>query len=90
MIQVGAANIAQLDTLEIIPDALIRIEVGRISGQLLQMQAFGRSPLEKVFDLMSAVNGRAIPNEHNLAGNLAQEHTQEADDRFGDERDALA
>ncbi len=46
VIQVGAANIAQLDALEIIPDALIRIEVGRIPGQLLQMQAFGRSPLE--------------------------------------------
>jgi hypothetical protein len=31
------------------------------------MQAFGRPTLEKVFDLVSPMDGRAIPDEHDLA-----------------------
>ncbi len=41
VVQIGAADVAQLDTLEVIPDALIGVEIGGIAGQLLQMQTFG-------------------------------------------------
>ena len=67
LIEIRTTDIAQLHPLEVIPDALIGIEIRRIAGQLLQMQAFGRPALEKVLDLVSAVNGRAIPDEHDLA-----------------------
>ncbi len=47
------------------------------------MQAFGRPALEKVLDLVSAVNGRAVPDKNNLAGDLASEPAQEAHHYFG-------
>ena len=46
------------------------------------MQTFGRLSFEKLLDLVSAVDGRAIPDEHDLAGNRAYEHLLEAHDRF--------
>jgi hypothetical protein len=39
--------------------------------------------LPKLFDLMSAMNGRAIPDHQDISRQLAQEHTQEAHDRCG-------
>jgi len=71
VVQVSATDVAQLDTLEVIPDALVRIEIGGITRQLLQMQEFGGPSFEKVFDLMSPMDGRAIPDENDLARNLA-------------------
>ncbi len=62
VIEVRAADIAQLDTLEVIPDALVRIQVGSIARELFQMQALGGPSLEKVLDLMSSMGRRAIPN----------------------------
>ena len=46
------------------------------------MQPFGRPSLEKVLERVRAVDRRAIPDEHDLAGNLAQEHAQETHDGF--------
>jgi hypothetical protein len=43
LIQVGTTHIASLNSLEVIPDALIQIEVGRIVRQPPQMQALGCS-----------------------------------------------
>jgi hypothetical protein len=38
--EVGAADVAQLDVLEVAPDALVEgIEVGGVAGQRLQVQA---------------------------------------------------
>ena len=71
LIEIETTDIAQLHSLEIVPDALIGVEIGSIARQLFQMQAFGRSPLEKVLDLVSAMNRRAVPDEHNLAGDFA-------------------
>jgi hypothetical protein len=57
VIQVGTTDIAQLDPLEILPDALIRIEVGGIAWQLFQMESFGGPSFQKGFDLFAAVDG---------------------------------
>jgi hypothetical protein len=65
--QVNTTEIAQLNTLEIIPDAFIRVEIGGIAGQLLKVQAFGCPTLEKVFERVRPMDGRAIPDEHDLA-----------------------
>ena len=78
VIQVETTDIAQLDALEIIPDTLIRIEVGCIARQLFQVQALGGPSLEKVFDLVSPMDWRPIPDHDNLARELAQEDAQEA------------
>jgi len=71
VIKVRTTDIAQFDTLEIIPDALIGIEIGGITGSLFQMQAFGRPSLEKVFDLMCPMDGRSIPDEDDWPRSLA-------------------
>ena len=57
LIEIATTAIAQLHPLEVIPDALIGVEIRRIAGQLLQLQTFGRPALEKVLNLVSAVNG---------------------------------
>jgi len=71
LIEIGTTEIAQLHPLEVILDALIGVEIGGIAGQLFQMQPFGRPSLEKGLDLVSPVNRRAIPDEDDLAGDLA-------------------
>ena len=43
LIQIGTADIAQLHALEIIPDALIWVQIRGVTWQLFQMQAFGRA-----------------------------------------------
>ncbi len=71
LIEIGTTDITQLYALEVIPDALIWVEIRSIARKLFQMQAFGRPALEKVFDLVSAMDRRPIPNHHQLARNLA-------------------
>ena len=41
VLQVATADMAQLHPFEVIPDALIGVEIGRIARQLFQMQALG-------------------------------------------------
>src|SRR5256885_10757513 len=38
LIQIGAADIAQLHSLEVIPNPLIRVEIRGVAGKLFQMQ----------------------------------------------------
>jgi hypothetical protein len=45
-----AAEIAQFDAFEIVPDALVSIEVGRIARQPLQLEARGGAPAQEVLD----------------------------------------
>jgi hypothetical protein len=80
--QLAAADIAQLDALEGVPDALIRVEIGRVARQLLQLQALGRPRAQEVLDRLPVMNRRAIPDEQQLPADLAQEHAQKADNRF--------
>ena len=71
LLEIATTDIAQLHALEIIPDALIRVEIRGVARQLFQLQAFGRSSLEKVLDLVSPMNRRAVPDHYNLARDLA-------------------
>jgi hypothetical protein len=79
VIQVGTADIPQLNPFEVIPDALIGVEIGSRARQLFQMQALGSPSLEKIFDLLAAMDWRTVPDEQDRARDLAQEHAQEAD-----------
>src|SRR3954451_4728564 len=89
LVQIGAAEVAEFDVLQIVPDALVRIQVGGVAGQLLQLEA-RRAPLcQEVLDEPSAMNRRPIPNHEQLAWNLAQEMLQKLDD-LGAPKRALA
>jgi hypothetical protein len=46
-------DIAQFDAFEVIPNALIRVQVWGIARQLFQMQALRGSSLEEVLDCLS-------------------------------------
>ena len=78
--QIRAAAIAQLDALEVVPDALVGVEFGSIARQPLQVQAIGRAFAQEVLDWLPAMDGRAIPDDQQFAPHLAQQQPQEADD----------
>src|SRR5881227_2818202 len=75
-----AADVTQLDALEVLPDALIRVEVRGVAGELLQADAAGAALGQEVLDRLAAMDGSAIPDDQELAGDVAQEVLQEADD----------
>lgn len=78
LLQIAAANVGQLHSLQIVPDAFIGIEIRCVARQLLQVESPGRSSLEEVLDCLSSVNRRTIPDEQELARDLAQEDTKKA------------
>ena len=80
---VPTAEILELTSLEQIPDPLLGIEFGGIARQAFQMQPFGGPALQKVFDLLGAMDGGPIPDHEQLPGDLAQQETQEAHDICG-------
>ena len=81
LVKVVAADIAQLDALQMVPHAFVGIEVRRIAWQLLQGESSRRASSEKVLDGLSAMDRRAIPDEEDLARDLAEEDAQKAHDR---------
>src|SRR5258708_25119106 len=48
--EIGAAAVRQLDALEVVPNALGWVELGGVTGQLLQVQAPGRALAQEVLD----------------------------------------
>ena len=77
LLEVNSTKIFEFAPLEQIPHSLLGIEFWRIARQLLQMDAFG-SPLgQKRFDSLRAMNARPIPDDQQLAWDLAQEQVQE-------------
>ena len=89
VVQIGAAEVAQFNVLEIVPDALVRIQVRGVARQLLQLEA-RRGPLrQEVLDGSGAMDRRPIPDDEQLARNLAQQVPQELDD-FGPPKCPLA
>jgi hypothetical protein len=80
LVQIGAAEVAQFNVLEIVPDALVGIQVRGVARQLLQLEA-RRGPLrQEVLDGSGAMDRRPIPDHEQLARNLAQQVPQELDD----------
>jgi hypothetical protein len=73
MRQVNTTDVAQLHALELLPDALIRVQLRGIRRQALQMQALGCAVGQEGPDDLTAVNRRAIPNDDHLAGHLPQQ-----------------
>lgn len=76
--QVVTTDVAQLDPFEVVPDPLVRVEVRRIAGQLLQMQAMGGAVAQEVFDDVAAVDRRPIPDHGDVAGDLVEQRAQES------------
>src|SRR3954466_12470966 len=56
LVQIGTAEVAELDLLEIVPHPLIGIEFGRIAGELLQLEPGGGPLGQEVFHRLRAVD----------------------------------
>ena len=73
-----AADIAQLHVLEVAPEPFVRIQLRSVGRQGLQLQPGGGTLRKEVLHDLRAVNGRAIPDHQQLAGEMAQEMLEEA------------
>src|SRR5450631_1266438 len=80
MLHVKTANILEFDAFEQIPDTFLRIQFWRISRQTFKMNPLGTAFCQKVFDRLTAMNGRSIPDDQQVAGNLTGEQLQKAND----------
>src|SRR5215210_5524015 len=79
MTQVRATQVSQLDMFEMLPYSFIRVQIGCISWQLLQMDKLRPTIRQKRFDFVAAMNRRAIPHHQQLASNHASHMTQKRD-----------
>ena len=70
-------NILQLHPLQVVPDPLIRVQLGSIGGQLLQRDSRPSWAGQEGFARLAAVEGAAIPDEQqphrDVGGPLLQE-----------------
>src|SRR5215216_4651870 len=78
--QVVAAKVAQLAVLQIVPNALRRIEFRGVSRQGFELEPSRGSLREKILDGLGAVNRGAIPQYEQLAGNPAEQVAEEGND----------
>lgn len=68
-----AAQVFQLAPFEQVPDAFLRIQLGSITGQTLQMKPLGGTGSQKCLDLFRSVDRGPVSNDQELAADLAQE-----------------
>ena len=78
--QVLAADVGQVDVLEVVPDALVRVEVRGVAGKLFELDASGAALGQEVLDRLAAMDRRAVPDDQELAGDVAEQVLEEADD----------
>jgi len=78
VLHVKTTNILQFDTFEQIPNAFLRIELRSIGRQAFEMNTFGSAVGQEIFDCFTAMNGRTIPDDQQLAGDFTQEDLQKA------------
>src|SRR5215831_14654286 len=75
---VVTASVAQLDPLPVAPDPLIRVHVRRVAGEGLEGEAPGRAPGQEILDDLAAMDRGAVPDDQELAREVAQQVPEEA------------
>jgi hypothetical protein len=90
MRQVNTTYVAQFHTFELLPDTLVRVQLRGIGRQALHVEAVRYPIREEVFDDLTAVDRRAIPNEYDPARHLPQQVLEKGDDVAGIQSVALA
>jgi hypothetical protein len=68
-----ATHIPEFDALQMGPEALAGIQLWGIGGEALHMEPLRRAIGEELCNAMTAVDGRAVPDNHHLAGHLPQQ-----------------
>ena len=75
---IPAADILKFSAFEHIPNALLWVEFRGIARPPFQMETFGGLALQKVLDGLRTVDRRAVPDDEQVARNLAQQETRGA------------
>ena len=78
LLHLKTTNILEFDPLEQIPDAFLWIQLWSVPRQAFQMNPFGSTMRQKIFDRLASMNARSIPNHQQFTGDLARKHLQKA------------
>ena len=76
--QITAADVAEFDAFERVPEAFGRVQLGRVGRQGFEVQALGRALCQEVPDDLGPMDGRAIPDHQQLARDVPQQVPEEA------------
>jgi hypothetical protein len=79
IMRVRGADVSQLDVFEVCPDALVRVQIGSVTGQLFETQAGGRTLGQEGFDGRTAMDRSTVPDHQQLARDVSQQVLEEAD-----------
>ena len=77
--EIEAADVVQLDPVELFPQALARIQLRGVGRQALEMQAWRCAVDQELFDGTAAMDRRAIPDDDHPASHLAQQVLEKPD-----------
>jgi hypothetical protein len=72
--KIRAAPIFPFAAFEEIPDALLRVQLGSVTGKTFQMESPGCPCGEKCLDGVGTMDWGAIPNDQEFPSDLAQQH----------------
>jgi hypothetical protein len=90
MVEIEAAHVAEFDPLQVPPQPFTGIQFRRIGGQALHVEAWGGPSGQELFDEVTAMNRRPVPEDQQTAGHLAQQMLQKGHDIDGVDRRLLA
>lgn len=80
---IGAAHVAQLYSLQVVPDALVWVKIRRISRQPFQTNPLSAPIGEKRLDWLPAMDRRAIPDHQQQPRDVPQQMLEKANDILG-------
>src|ERR671928_1458021 len=73
VLQARTADVAELDALQVTPDALVRIQVRGVGRQWLDLQPVPADLGEQVLDRLAAVDRSAVPDHQQRVRDDLQE-----------------
>jgi hypothetical protein len=77
--EIQAADMAQLHPFELLPEALARVQLRRIGGEPLQVEALGCPIGQERLNDLTTVNGGTVPDDDHPAWDFTQQVLQEGD-----------
>src|SRR6266700_4218297 len=89
LLEVGSTKVFQFAPLEQIPHPFLGIQFWSVARPAFQMDALGSALGQKILDGPRAMNARAIPDDQQVARDLAQKQVQEAHHIWSFERMVL-
>ena len=76
--EIAATHILEFTPFEQIPDAFLRIELGRIGRQTFQVDACSSTSRQEIFDRLAVMDGGTIPDDEQIPWDLTQELLEKA------------